>query len=100
MKQTIAIIGGGNMGQAFALGLLKAKRGAFSLCITNPGTQKLAHLKKRGVTVLSDNAKAVREADVVILAVKPQVLLSVLAEIRDSVRSHTLIISIAAGISL
>ena len=88
------------MGQAFALGLLQAEKDAFSLVIANPDTQKLAHLKKSGVTVLTDNEEAARKADVLILAVKPQVLPSVLAEIKDSVQRDTLVISIAAGVSL
>ena len=49
------------------------------------------------IKTTTDNAKAASTADIVILAVKPNVLFDVIAQIKDSIRNDTLIISIAAG---
>jgi len=52
-----------------------------------------------GVTPIPDNVKLASQADVLMLAVKPQNFEQVLAEIRDAVRKETLVLSIAAGVT-
>jgi pyrroline-5-carboxylate reductase len=97
MKKNIAIIGGGNMGQAFARGLLRAGVPARGLVIADPSPGKLRELKKQNVAITADNAEAAR-AGVVILAVKPQVLPEVARGLRAP--QNTLVISLAAGVPL
>ena len=48
--------------------------------------------------VFTDNSELVEKCDIVVLAVKPQVLLAVCKDIKDSLNDNTLIVSIAAGI--
>jgi pyrroline-5-carboxylate reductase len=52
---------------------------------------------RHGVRTTTDNAAAVREADVVILSVKPQVLPSVMPELRGQIKPEALVLSIVAG---
>jgi pyrroline-5-carboxylate reductase len=72
MYNKIAIIGGGNLGTAIAEGLLKSE---FSkpadITITRRNLAELEALKNKGVNITSDNVEAVKNSDVVILAVKP-----------------------------
>lgn len=86
MKEKIAIIGSGNMGRAIAQGLLSKK-------IISQDQITLTNTKTR------NNKEAVARADIVILAVKPQMAGIVLNEIKDTVGSQ-LIISIMAGITI
>jgi pyrroline-5-carboxylate reductase len=53
-----------------------------------------------GITAAADNPQAVRQSNVIVLAVKPQIMRGILAEIAPVVDSDTLVISIAAGITL
>jgi len=102
MSQKIAIIGGGNLGTAIAEGLLDS---GFvlpeNLTITRRNTALLQSFKDRGVQVVSDNAKAVAQADFVLLAVKPfqikDILTSLLPQLNSS--KHT-IGSVVAGVWL
>ena len=98
----IAIIGGGKMGEVIASGIISASLAQpGSVIITDIVPERLAHLKaKYSVSTLEDNRKAVREADMVILAVKPQGIGDVLKEIAAVIDRRKLIISIAAGISI
>ena len=53
-----------------------------------------------GSSVLENNRPVVSQADVVLLAVKPQKMSEVLADIRDAIRADALVVSIAAGVTL
>ena len=68
------------------------------MVVASPHTDRLKRLGR--ITVIRDNREAVRKADIVIFAVKPRVLLSVLAEVKDSLKKDALLVSIAAGISI
>jgi len=98
----VAIIGGGNMGEALLAGLLAdGLVTPADLWVTDVVSDRLAALRNRyGVRVGSDNREAVSWADVVVLAVKPQSMDPVLDELKDRVPERTLIVSIAAGIPL
>ena len=54
--------------------------------------------RELGIRVSTDNVAAVRDSDVIILAVKPQMIETVLKEVRDTVRADQLIISVAASV--
>jgi pyrroline-5-carboxylate reductase len=95
----IAVIGAGNMGSALLRGILASGWGEKSkLVASHPNKRKASSLAKElGIRVTGNNRDAAREAEVVILAVKPQILEGVLAEIRPDLREAQLLISIAAG---
>jgi len=100
LKKKIGIIGGGNMGEAILRGLHQ-KRMAEGIAVSEIRSDRHASLKKHyGVEVVSDNRKLASQAEVIILAVKPQELQGVLREIAPALDSSTLLISIAAGASL
>ena len=101
MQEKIVIVGGGTMGRAFAHGLLQSKTITPSnLVIAHPSVRAVQDLWHRGVSVVENNREAIKDADIIILAVKPQIVAAVLEEIGSSLPQKALLISIAAGISL
>ncbi|OFV89633.1 MAG: pyrroline-5-carboxylate reductase [Acidobacteria bacterium RBG_16_68_9] len=99
-RYAVGFIGGGNMATALIKGLVGAGLyRARQLCASDVDPRKRQALKRRlGVAVSADNASVVRETRVVVLAVKPQIMDAVLAEIRPAITPAHLCISIAAGI--
>jgi pyrroline-5-carboxylate reductase len=101
-NRKIAFIGPGVMAEAMIGGLIRqgvAKPEA--LIAAGPGQERLEQLAhKFGIAVTADNAAAARQADVVVLSVKPQRLDKVLAGLRDAVNPETLVLSIVAGAPL
>lgn len=122
---SVAIIGGGKMGEALLAGLLRSSEypakalSPESFIVANPGEQRRAYLQQTyGVACVSDAACITKAPDVVVLAVKPQILPAVLESLRgcvvlgsnaessldasvqqdDSCRTP-LIVSIAAGVT-
>ena len=95
----IAVIGAGNMGSALLRGILASDWGVRkNVVASHPNRRKAAALgRELGIRVLTSNRDAALAADVIILAVKPQILKSVLAEIRGAELRSKLLISIAAG---
>ena len=96
----IAFIGGGNMAQAIVFGLLKQAYPADKIIVCDPNEEKRALFAPKGVRTSTDNVAAVGQAEVVLLAVKPQVLADVCAPLSAVDFSDKLLISIAAGISV
>ncbi|MGE5277603.1 MAG: pyrroline-5-carboxylate reductase family protein, partial [Acidobacteriota bacterium] len=101
LAEKISVIGVGNMGAALLRGILASAWGQKAkLVASHPRRQKASALSKElGVPISSDNREAARESRIVILAVKPQILESVLLEIRPVLEKEQLLISIAAGFS-
>lgn len=95
----LAFIGAGAMGEALIDGLLAAGRVApDQVTAADARAERLEELRGRfGIRVAADNAAAARGAGVVVLAVKPQVLPAVLAELRGSTCGEALVLSIVAG---
>jgi pyrroline-5-carboxylate reductase len=95
----IGVIGAGNMGTALLRGILASEWGRKANVIaSHPKKPKAAALTKElGIRVVGSNADVARDADVLILGVKPQILEPVLAEIRSALHKDQLLISIAAG---
>jgi len=95
----IAIIGGGNMGEvmlASVLDLGLAKPGAIT--ISDIAKARLKHLEKKyGVDATTSNLKAAAKGEVVVLAIKPQNLPEVMAELSGSFKPSQLVLSIIAG---
>jgi pyrroline-5-carboxylate reductase len=96
----IAIIGGGNLGASIAEGLIQSGFvKANQITLTKRNLQTIQHLADKGVTVTSNNASAVKEAQYVILAVKPFQIKDILTEIKPSLQaSKPTIISVATGV--
>src|SRR5437870_2267950 len=98
----IGIIGAGVMGGALARGLINADVASpDSIFISDPHTAHLTALNTTvGVQPVSSNAAVVESSDIVILAVKPQTVHSVLVEIGERMTPDQLLISIAAGVRI
>ncbi len=96
----LTFIGGGNMASSLIGGLVADGYDSRQITVSDPDSDKLAQLAARfDVHTETDNNKAIDQAKVVVLAVKPQALESVARNIADSVgRARPLVISIAAGI--
>ncbi|MFW5545351.1 MAG: pyrroline-5-carboxylate reductase family protein, partial [Prevotella sp.] len=97
----ITVIGAGAMGGAFAEGLLASPDfKAEDLTIANPHEEKLLSFATRGASVTTSNTAAIKDADVVVLAVKPWVVPDVVDEIMDTLdyRRQT-IVSFAASVN-
>ncbi|HZN52625.1 MAG TPA: pyrroline-5-carboxylate reductase [Methylomirabilota bacterium] len=99
--RTVGFLGAGNMGEALIKGLLAAKLvPAQAIFATDVRPERLKELDRQyGIQVSSDNAELVKRADIVILAVKPQIMDAVATEIAPAVTRGKLLISIAAGVA-
>ncbi len=98
-SQIVAFIGGGNMAQALIGGLLAEGVPATMIRVAEPVVELREALALRGVGVFATATEAVASADVVVLAVKPQIIQTVLQELAAHV-ADKLVISIAAGVSV
>ena len=96
----VCFIGGGNMAQAIVFGLLKQAYPADKIIVCDPNQEKRDLFAQKGVRTSTDNIAAVAQAEVVLLAVKPQVLADVCTPLSAVDFSDKLLISIAAGISV
>ncbi len=98
----IAVLGVGNMGEALVSGLVKSKTAdPNKLICTDVRQRQLDHLQKNyGVQVTKQNLEAVEAANIIIYAVKPQIMAAVLKETSAALDKSKLIISIAAGVPL
>lgn len=97
---TLAIIGAGNMGKSLLTGLIADGYPVDKLWITDQDSKTLQALQAEwNVHVTSHNADAARAASIIILAVKPQAILSVMQELAPVIKmTQPLVISIAAGV--
>jgi pyrroline-5-carboxylate reductase len=100
MASKITFIGAGNMASAIIGGLIDSGVSPSDITATAPNENELAPLNARlGINTHTDNNEAVANADVVVLAVKPQIMRGVCEAMRDNVQQQSpLIISIAAGL--
>lgn len=99
MKNSIAIIGGGNLGTAIAEGLIKSKFcKAADLYITKRNTGTLKALQANGVKVGTDNAAAVKQSQLVILAVKPYQVSEVLNSFKKELTANHILVSVVTGV--
>ena len=92
----ISFIGGGNMAQALIGGLISRGLPTTRIIVSDPVEQVRALLAEKEINVTDDNSAAIQDADIVVFAVKPQVLAQVLQPLKGLVNDK-LIISIVAG---
>lgn len=99
--QKIAILGGGNLGSAIALGLYKSQQyQAANIFITRNKVERLAHLKELGMQVSKDNILATQQAQIIIVAVKPYKVADILTEIKEHINpQEQILVSVATGIT-
>lgn len=94
----IAFIGCGNMAQSLIGGMIANGTSGSNIAVADPSDTATAVAEKKwNVTVAANNNEAVSDADVVVLAVKPQQMQTVLTGIADHLTDQ-LLVSIAAGI--
>lgn len=100
--QRVAVLGAGTMGETLIRALLGSGQvEADQVIATARRPQRLSWVEEHlGVETTEDNAEAVREADLVLLCVKPQIVEPILAEIRTGVGPEQLVVSILAGVPL
>jgi pyrroline-5-carboxylate reductase len=100
VEHTIAFIGAGNMAGALIRGLVRtATVPADQIIAADPDAARRDGLEHElDVRTTGDNAEAIREASVVILATKPQVFREMLPGVAAAIRADALLISVAAGI--
>ena len=98
----VAIVGAGVMAEAMIAGLLADRAVApAQLVASHPRRDRREMLAERhGITVMASNAEAVHEAEIVVLAVKPQMLGRVMREIAPALTDAQAVLSIVAGATL
>jgi len=101
-SRTVGFVGGGNMAEALIKGLLHAQVLAPSQIIASDvKADRLKHLQAvHGIRTTADNHALVRASNVVVLAVKPQVVDRVLNAIGKDLPSEALLVSVAAGVPI
>ena len=99
-KPTIGFIGAGNMASAIAGGMIAERFEPAQIWASAPDDRQLQSMSKRfGVNITTDNRHCATQADILILAVKPQVMKDVCRDIHSVVQNtRPLIVSIAAGL--
>ena len=98
----IGFVGAGNMAGALIKGLLgSATVGAAQIRASDVREQRLAELSgAHGISTVKDNAAVAQWADVIVVAVKPQVVDKVLPALAEALRPDALVVSIAAGVPI
>tara|TARA_R110000744_G_scaffold55666_9_gene117597 strand:- start:5594 stop:6415 length:822 start_codon:yes stop_codon:yes gene_type:complete len=96
----IAFIGAGNMSRSIISGMCNSGYPADKITASNPSMPKLSALKSDfSIQITQQNEQAVQDADVIVLAVKPQLMEQMCSTLKDNVSLNgKLFISIAAGI--
>ncbi|MDD2222383.1 MAG: pyrroline-5-carboxylate reductase [Pseudomonas sp.] len=96
----ITFIGAGNMAGSLIGGLCKQGVKAEQICASDPGPAALEALQNSyAINTFSDNGVAIQQADIIVLAVKPQVMRQVCEQLAPYITQQQLVISIAAGIT-
>lgn len=96
----IHFVGAGNMASAIIGGLIEQGFSATNISASAPVAAELEKLKTQfGITVSESNLAPVSQADIVVLAVKPQIMQGVCEEIAASLQGNALVVSIAAGVT-
>ncbi|UOQ43611.1 pyrroline-5-carboxylate reductase [Halobacillus salinarum] len=102
MNKKIGFLGCGQMGQAMIHGMVKAgvvpANQIAATAITDETIDFVA--EEYGINITSDNKKLAQESDILFLAVKPYIYKEVIEEIKDEIAKDTVVVTIAAGVTL
>jgi len=96
----IAILGGGNLGKSIAQGLLENNYTPSNITITRNRIELLDNLKEKGVDTSNNNIEATRNAQVIIIAVKPYKIAEILQEIDSELTTNKILISVVSDFSI
>jgi len=100
-NKKIAIIGVGNMGGAIATGLVKSGFvDSTSISVSDRKESTLQKMQEMGVNTFTSNEEAAKDADVIIVAVKPYHIEGVLADLKPVLSPDKILISIVAGVDM
>lgn len=95
----VAFIGGGNMGSALIGGIIAAGAHPNRIAVCDPSDEARVRLAQQyGVKATADGREAAADCDVIVLAVKPQILRAATAGIADAITPDQVVLSIAAGV--
>ncbi|MGP8319604.1 MAG: pyrroline-5-carboxylate reductase [Methanosarcinaceae archaeon] len=101
-NKKMGFIGAGKMGEALIRGIINAgvvnSSSIYASDVYEAGLKRLRN--ELGINISTNNIVTVSSSDILILAVKPQILASILSGIKESVTPDKIVISIAAGVSL
>lgn len=101
MNQNITIIGGGNLGTAIAEGLIKSKFcKPANITVTKRNIATLKNWNLKGINISSDNAASVKNAQLVILAVKPYQVAAVIDGLKKSLTTKHILVSVITGVTI
>ena len=102
LKEKIGFIGGGKMGEALCKGIINAKLSeAGNIIVSDVVVERCRMLAKEiGVKTTQNNKDVASFADVIILAVKPQMMGEVLDQLKNDITHRHIVVSIAAGIPI
>ncbi len=102
LKERIGFIGGGKMAEALIKGVLSAKLGSTDKIIVSDVDKKRCQIleEETGIKTTQENDKVISGAEIIILAIKPNVMGKILEELKGNITSGHLVVSIAAGIPL
>jgi pyrroline-5-carboxylate reductase len=102
LDRTIAFLGTGNMAEAILKGLLRAGTAKpEGIIATGRRAERLEELQRAyGIRTTQDNLAAAREADIIVLAVKPQAMDKLVVQVAPALDHRKLIISVAAGVPI
>ena len=101
ITKTLGFIGAGNMGEALIRGILHSKAAPPSqISASARRPERREELKRQFGINVGDNATVAAASDIVVLAVKPQIMDRALRDIADHLREDVLVISVAAGVPI
>lgn len=101
MKKSITFIGGGNLASSLIKGLIATGYDKEAMKVSDPSEKQREMLEAQfHIKTFSNNYEAVKEAQIIVLVVKPQVLKAVAEELAKDLIHQPLIISVAAGIPI
>ena len=99
-KNSIAILGGGNLGTSLAKGLIYSGLITHeTLIITEKRDSRIAFLQNQGFRVTDDNRLAVNKANIIVASVKPQQFVSLAEEIKGIITGNHMLISTVTGVT-
>ena len=101
MNTKIAIIGAGNLGTSLVKGLLDSKSYTpENFVLTRRNIAKLSTFKALGCEIATNNIDAIKNANIIILAVLPQKIDEVLSELKGNIQNNQLVVSLVTGIKI
>ncbi len=100
MTQQVGFIGGGNMASALINGMLNNGIQPATIHVADPNQEQLQTLLalNNAINTYNDGAKLLEHIDILILAVKPQIMQDVVTPLASKIKPDTLIVSVAAGV--